>query len=99
MEISINQQHLDHIKRKVESGIYRSPDAVIAKALGLLDEHDESLAEEMDGLRGKVQGGIEALRNGDCTEYTNETLRELFDEVTHPRSKQPVARELRVTSG
>ncbi len=83
MEISIRQQHLDHIRRKVESGIYQSPDAVISKALGLLDEHDESLAEELDGLRVKVQVGIEALRNGDCTAYTNETLRELFDEVTH----------------
>ena len=90
MAISIDQEHLDHIKRKVESGIYRSPDAVIAKALGLLDEHDESLAEELDGLRVKVQEGIEALRNGDSTEYTQETLRELFDEVTHRGTKQPV---------
>ena len=90
MAISIDQEHLDHIKRKVESGIYRSPDAVIAKALGLLDEHDESLAEEVDGLRVKVQEGIEALRNGDSTEYTQETLSELFDEVTHRGTKQPV---------
>ena len=90
MAISIDQEHLDHIKRKVESGTYQSSDAVIAKALGLLDEHDESLAEEMDGLRAKVRGGIEALRNGDSTEYTQETLRELFDEVTHRGTKQPV---------
>ena len=61
-----------------------------AKALGLLDEHDESLAEEMDGLRAKVQGGIEAFRNGDCAEYTSENLHELFDEVKHRRSKPPV---------
>ena len=53
MAISIDQEHLDHIKRKVESGIYRSPDAVIAKALGLLDEHDESLAEELDESKCK----------------------------------------------
>ena len=83
MQISINQQHLDHIKRKVESGIYQSPDAVMTKALGLLDEHDESLAEELDALRPKVQGGIEALRNGDRTEYTSENLHQLFDEVKH----------------
>ena len=81
MEISINQQHLDHIQRKVESGIYQAPDAVIAKPLGLLDEHDESLAEELDDLRPKVQEGIEALRNGECTEYTSENLPQLFDEV------------------
>ena len=93
MEIAIGQEHLDHIKRKVDSGIYQSPDAVIAKALGLLDEHDESLTEELDGLRVKVQVGIEALRNGDCTEYTNETLRELFDEVTHRGREQRVTRD------
>ncbi len=58
----------------------------MSKALGLLDEHDESLAEELGGLRVKVQEGIEALRNGDYTEYTDETLHELFDEVTtNPR--------------
>ncbi len=93
MAISIDQEHLDHIKRKVESGIYRSPDAVIAKALGLLDEHDESLAEEVDGLRVKVQEGIEALRNGDSTEYSQETLRELFDEVSRRRREQRVTRD------
>ena len=81
MEISIDQQHIDHIRRKVESGTYQSPDAVMAKALGLLDEHDETVAEELDGLRVEVQQGVEALRSGDYTEYTDETLRDLFDEV------------------
>ena len=86
MEISISQQHVDHIRRKVESGTYQSPDAVMAKALGLLDEHDESLAEEFADLRVRVQEGIAALRNGDCTEYTDDNLHELFDEVTtNPR--------------
>lgn len=42
MNISISEQHGEHIKRKVESGIYHSPDDVIAKALELLDEHDGS---------------------------------------------------------
>ena len=81
MEISIDQQHIDHIRQKVESGIYQSPDAVMAKALGLLDEHDESVAEELHGLRVEVQRGVDALRSGDYTEYTDETLRDLFDEV------------------
>lgn len=91
MEISISQQNLDHIKRKVESGVYQSPDAVMAKALGLLDEHDESLAKELDALAAKVQDGIDALGNGDSTEYTDDTLHELFDGV-----KQR-GRELRAT--
>lgn len=60
MEISIDQQHIDHI---------------------LLDEHDESVSEEVDGLRVEVQRGVEALRSGNYTEYTDETLRDLFDKV------------------
>ena len=91
MEISISQQNLDHIKRKVDSGIYQSPDAVMAKALGLLDEHDESLARELDALAAKVQDGIDALGNGKSTEYTDDTLHQLFDEVKHR------GRELRAT--
>ena len=88
MEISIHQQHIDHIRRKVESGVYQSPDAVMAKALILLDEHDESVAEELDGLQVEVQRGVEALRSGDYTEYTDETLQELFDEVKNRGREQ-----------
>ena len=96
MEISIDQQHIDHIRRKVESGVYQSPDAVIAKALGLLDEHDESVAEELTGLRVEVQRGVEALRSGDCTEYTHEALSELFDEVKrHGREQRATRAESR----
>lgn len=88
MEISTDQQHIDHIRRKVESGTYQSPDAVMAKALILLDEHDESVAEELGGLHVEVQRGVEALRSGDYTEYTDETLQELFDEVKNRGREQ-----------
>lgn len=72
---------MEHIERKVKSGIYPSSDAVIAKALALLDEHDKSLAEELASVQARVQEGIEALRSGNYSEYTNETLHELFDDV------------------
>ncbi len=58
----------------------------------LLDEHDESVAEELYGLRVEVQRGVEALRSGEYTEYTDETLRDLFDEV------ESCGREQRATS-
>ena len=64
MQMSIDEQYLEHIDRKVKSGNYPSPDAVMAKALTLLDEHDESLAEEMDDVQGRVREGMEALRKG-----------------------------------
>jgi putative addiction module CopG family antidote len=43
MDISISERNQDHIKRKIESGKYRSPDEVIDTALKLLDEREEQL--------------------------------------------------------
>ncbi len=81
MQMSIDERYLEHIERKVKSGNYPSPDAVIAKALALLDEHDKSLAEELDDVKDRVREGIEALQKGDYSEFTDETLHKLFDDV------------------
>ncbi len=62
----------------------------------LLDEHDNSLAEELSGLRVEVQRGVKALRSGDYTEFTDETLRDLFDEV-ESRGREQRATSLRTT--
>jgi putative addiction module CopG family antidote len=59
MDISISEQHQDHIKRKVESGDYRSPDEVIGKALELLDERDQALAKEFADMHEKVRRSTE----------------------------------------
>ena len=81
MQMSIDEQYLEHIDRKVKSGNYPSPDAVMAKALALLDEHDKSLAEELDNVKDRVREGIEALQKGDYSEFMDETLHKLFDDV------------------
>lgn len=65
MDISINNRNQDHIRRKVESGKYGSPDEVIAKALELLDESDEALARELADVREKVRKGTEQADAGD----------------------------------
>lgn len=59
MNISINEQNEERIKRKVESGQYPSIDDVIAKALELLDEHDEDLERELADMHDKVRNGTE----------------------------------------
>ena len=81
MQMSIDERYREHIERKVKSGNYPSPDAVMAKALAILDEHDELLAEQMDDVQGRVLEGVEALRKGDYSEFTDETLHKLFDDV------------------
>lgn len=82
MDISLDEQHVEHLKRKVVSGAYSSLDAVVGTALALLDEHDQNLAAELAGVHRKVQQGITALRSDACAEYTDETLPELFDDVS-----------------
>lgn len=81
MNISINEHNQEHIRRKLEAGQYGSPDDVIAKALSLLDEHDESLAEELADVRAKVQEGAEQLERGDYVDCTDETLDQLLEEI------------------
>ena len=76
MNISINEQHGEHIKRKVESGIYHSPDDVIAKALELLDEHDEELERELADMHLKVKRGTEQADAGQLIPAS-----EVFDEL------------------
>ena len=81
MEISISEENQEQINRKVESGKYRSPDDVIAKALELLNEHDEELAQELVEVRAKVQEGIDQLARGEFIECTDETLDSLLEEI------------------
>ena len=81
MEISISEENQEQMNRKVESGKYRSPDDVIAKALELLNEHDEELAQELVEVRAKVQEGIDQLARGEFVECTDETLDDLLQEI------------------
>ena len=39
------------------------------------------MAEEMDDVKDRVREGMEALRKGDYSEFTDETLHKLFDDV------------------
>ena len=81
MEISISEQQFDHIRKKVDAGQYPSTEAVIAKALDLLDQYDETMSKELGEIGAKVREGVDALRDGDYTDYTDETLQELFEDV------------------
>ena len=78
MDISINEHNREQIKRKVKSGQYSSPDDVINKALELLDEHDREVRQ----THANVQRGLGQLERGEYTEYTDESLHELFDGIS-----------------
>ena len=74
MEITISEKYLAHIGKLVDSGRYPSADAVIARALGLLEERDladtdPAIEKELADIRAKVMQGIDDLKNGRATRY------------------------------
>ena len=86
MDISIDEQLWARIKQKVDSGLYPSADAVMARALGLLEERDladsdPAIAKEFADFRAKVQVGIDDLRNGRYKVYSKENRQELLDDI------------------
>ena len=102
MDISIDEQLWARIKQKVDSGLYPSADAVMAHALGLLEERemadsDPAIVAELADFRAKVMEGVEALNNGDYTEYTQETLGQLFEDIKREGRERHKRRERRTT--
>ena len=86
MDISIDEKLWARIKQKVDSGLYPSADAVVARALGLLEERDladsdPAIANELADFRAKVQVGIDDLRNGRYKVYSKENRQELLDDI------------------
>ena len=86
MDISIDEQLWARIKQKVDSGLYPSADAVMAHALGLLEERemadtDPAIVAELADFRAKVQVGIDDLRNGRYKVYSKETRQELLEDI------------------
>jgi Arc/MetJ-type ribon-helix-helix transcriptional regulator len=78
MNEPLTPRHRERISRKVDSGLYISHEAVLDKALDLLDDYDEELAD----IREKVQTAKTQIANGQYKDYTDETLHELFESIS-----------------
>ena len=65
MEVSISEQNLARIMRKVESGRYSSADEVLGSALGLLDERDGAVESELEDMRESVRQGTDQANSGE----------------------------------
>ena len=83
MNIDMSEQNQQHIRRKIESGKYGSPDDVIAHALQLLDEHDKELELELEDMRAKVRKGIEQADAGQLIPAS-----EVFDELMRRNARR-----------
>ena len=95
MEITISEKYLAHIRQLVDAGRYPSADAVIARALGLMEERDladtdPAIERELADIRAKVMQGVDDLHNGRHTRY--ETATQLVADIKR-RAKEQRDRE------
>ncbi len=87
MDIAISEQNQERIRRKVESGMYPSVDAVLANALTLLDQRDDDLKSELADMRQKVRKGLEESKAALAVPAS-----EVFDELRRRNTKATVVR-------
>ena len=73
MSNEISQENEHFIQQVIEKGAYRDRTEVLDEAVELLKERRE-LLEHLDI-------GTQQLRNGEQTDFNDETLRELFDDI------------------
>ena len=81
MNVSLTPRLEEYVKEKVKSGLYNSSSEVVREALRLMEERDRLRDIRLDELRKEIQIGIDQIERGESTEYTTETLHELFDGI------------------
>ena len=65
------------VKAEVASGAFSSEEQVVIEGVQLLRERKEKLEQ----LRADLQAARDQFGRGEFTEYTQESLRELFDQI------------------
>lgn len=76
MNISINEQNQERIRRKVESGKFTSVDEVLDEALTALEDREQALAEELADMHEKVRRSTEQADKDQLTPAS-----EVFDNL------------------
>ena len=98
MDIEISEKHQSHISQLVYSGRYPSADAVIARALALLEERDladsdPEIERELAETRAKVMQGIKDFEEGRYKEYAN--VDDIFEDAKRRARERKELRERR----
>ena len=73
MNLTLNPTSEQIVRRKVESGVFPSPEDVVNEALRLLDQLDEA---GWDDLRREIDLGIEEANRGELVDG-----RDVFEEI------------------
>ncbi len=85
MTVSLTPDLEELVKRKVDSGAYRSATDVVRDALELLEKRD---ATKLDALRQDIQHAVDQVERGEFTEYETDRLNELFEKVATEGKKR-----------
>ena len=75
MNVSLTPDLEELVKRKVDSGAYRSASDVVRDALELLEKRD---ARKLDALRQKIQHAVGQIEGGEFTEYETRCWRAIY---------------------
>jgi antitoxin ParD1/3/4 len=81
MHVSLTPHLDEYVRKKVESGLYSSSSEVVREALRLMEEQDRLREIRLEELRKEIQKGIDQIEREEYTEYTEETLHQLFEDV------------------
>lgn len=82
------------INEKVASGEYFSAGEVVRAALWQFRASEMTTEQCLDELRQEIAVGLEQLKRGEATVYTDETLRAMMEEHKEQgRKRMPVSQE------
>lgn len=98
MEVALTPELEQLIDEQVTNGSYPSAGEVIRDALRLFKGHVEHRGEDLEALRRDVQVGIDALEDGEFTEYDLDDIQQLAEEIKARGRDQPLGRGNRATA-
>ena len=75
MSLNLPPQLEETIRRKVQSGAYASASDVLARALELLEEHEQLREIRLRKLREQVQVGLDQAQRGEVSELDFEQIK------------------------
>lgn len=88
MNITLTPELERLVQEKIETGYYNSVTELIRVALLLLDEREELDRIKIEFLKKEIALGSDQLKNGNYSEYDEESLSSLINEIkTEGRKK------------
>ena len=86
MNVSLTDELIKVIRRKVSSGMYNNSSEVVREAIRRFDEYDELLyGLKLDKLRTEISIGIEQADRG---EFSNRTVEEIIAEAKSRKKRK-----------